>query len=166
MSDIGVTVGADYPLNGVITNFEAYMFITVQKFIINHHKIEGEITTVMHDGFVHIESMSNLNDRKAALTAFNETASVHIPSLPKSTGLSCCMIEFDIDGVIDDDDVNELYMEIRQTFIDWLVENNRVGVMVQHFYQKNRPPHLHILYERRNRKHDEFQTYLLDTYNS
>ena len=138
MSDINITVGKDYPLSGVITNFEAYMFITVQKFIIDHHKIEGEITTVMHDGFVHIASMSNLNDRKAALTAFNKTASVHIPSFPKPTGLSCCMIEFDTDGVTDD--VNELYMEIRQTFIDWLVENNRVGVMVQHFSDKNVVP--------------------------
>ena len=164
MSDINITVGKDYPLSGVITNFEAYMFITVQKFIIDHHKIEGEITTVMHDGSVHIESMSNLNDRKAALTAFNKTASAYIPSFPKPNNLSCCIIEFEIDGVTDD--VNELYMGIRQTFIDWLVENNRVGVMVQHFYQKNRSPHLHILYERGNRKHDEFQTYLLDTYNS
>lgn len=47
MSDIDIIVGADYPLNGVITNFEAYMFITVQKFIIDHHKIEGEITIHM-----------------------------------------------------------------------------------------------------------------------
>lgn len=153
----------DYQLNGVVTGFENYMFATTEKFIDQHTSFDEEIVIVDNSNAVHIISMADLKDRKMALAHFNDFAKHRIPSMPKPDGLSCCMVD-----ILDDtnkyakEDVQESYEALKDMFTKWMTENNRVAVMVQHFYQGERVPHVHILYQRENGRHSEFQKHCLD----
>lgn len=46
-------------------------------------------------------------------------------------------------------------------FFAWCKANDRVGAVVEYLEQEKRLPHTHFLYERANRKHNEFQTWLI-----
>ena len=162
---ITLNLNDNYPLDGVITCFEAYMFSTTQEHISEHISFDESIVIVDGNRSTNIISMNELNDRKNALTQFNKLAKQKIPSMPKSTGLSCCMIDFiDEDNVYDKTEINAAYGRLEELFIKWCHDNDRVGAMVQHFYQGNRVPHVHMLYQRGRGKHNEFQDYFSNNY--
>ena len=153
----------DYQLDGIITGFENYMFATTEKFIGEHTSFDEEIVIVDNSNAVHTIPMADLKDRKMALAHFNGFAKHRIPSMPKPDGLSCCMVDIlDDTNKYAEEDIKESYGILKDMFIKWMTENNRVAVMVQHFYQGERVPHVHILYQRENGRHSEFQKYCLD----
>lgn len=161
MSEINLNIGNDYPLNGVITAFEAYMFITKPKFIVEHFQpVMGELVIVDGNRQVFVKQLERLSVRKSSLELFNRLAKAQIPSIPDPDGLSCCMIDF----VLDEDccmaDCNAAYREFKKVFIDFMKTQNKVAVMVQHWMQYHRYPHVHILYQRDPGKHEEFQEWL------
>lgn len=153
----------DCLLNGTITYFEAYMFATTPKHIGGHTSFDERLIIVDGDRSNHIIPMVELEERKKALTLFNKLAKEQIPSMPKPTGLSCCMIDLvDENNEYEEKELNSCYKELEDLFLQWSAENNRVGVMVQHFYQGDRYPHVHILYQRGRGKHNEFQNFLCE----
>lgn len=159
---INLNFAEDYQLNGIITNFESYMFATTEKFIKEHTCFDEEIVIIDDTNAVHTISMTDLRDRKTALTHFNSLAKSRIPSIPKPDGLSCCMVDIiDDTGRYLENEVQDGYKVLKDMFIKWMTANNRVAVMVQHFYQGRRVPHVHILYQREKGKHSEFQRYCL-----
>ena len=165
MAMIGWAIEDDYPLKGSITNFEAYMFITTPKYIAQHiAPIPGELIFVDGNRSNRIVRMADLNDRKAWLTKFNHAAKAQIPSIPKPSGLSCCMIDFmpmDKNGPDGSDfDYHVSYIGLRSAFMDYMRDNDRIAVLVQHWAQKQRYQHVHILYQRKRGQHSEFQTWL------
>lgn len=158
MSDIQLVVGNDYPLKNIITFFEAYMFITKPKFIAEHFQpVTGESVIVDGNRNVITESLELLSVRKSNLSLFNSLAKAQIPSMPSPKGLSCCMIEFIADGENYIADCSAVYSDFKKTFIDFMEAHDKVAVMVQHWGQYQRYPHVHILYQRTPRKHEEFQ---------
>lgn len=164
MADIVLNYGDDYPLNGVITAFEAYMFITTDKFI-RQHEDTFPCSIIMVDGKSgrNEVKMQDLKDRKAALTAFNKMASARIPSIPKPTGLSCVLVDLTTESEdYQMPEMEEACTELSGMFARWCEENDRVGVIVPHMLQDGRWPHVHILYQRGRGKHNEFQDWLSD----
>ena len=160
---ICLSIGDDYLLQGTITHFEAYMFATADKHIREHTSFDEELVLVDGNRSNQIISMTNLNGRKLALAQFNNIAQRQIPSIPKPTDLSCCMVDFfDEKNIYDDMEIREAYAELKDMFLKWMRDNDRVAVMVQHFYQGTRVPHVHILYQRDKGKCSEFQTYCLE----
>ena len=161
MADIEIIVGHDYPLTGTITNFEAYMFITTDKHIVKHTDFNEEIVIVDGSRSYKIIDMNQLTDRKSALSLFNQLAKAQGIDIPKPSQLSCVVIDFACDDDCEYSDFDNVYDKVKNEFIRFMTDNNRVGVMVQHFYQNERYPHVHMLYQRRRGQHDEFQTYFL-----
>ena len=161
MADIYIDIGDDYPLKGVVTNFEAYMFATKDKFIQEHTSFDEEIILVDGNRSVQVFSMKSQSDRLNALTVFNKLAKLQISTMPSANGLSCVLIDLSMDeDDWDFDEIQMVYNELKDVFIQWMKQNNRVAVMVQHFYQGKRYPHVHILYQKAFRKHNEFKDYL------
>ena len=167
MSRVTLSVGSDYELTGVVTNFEAYMFITTPKFIAEHPiMVPGELVIVDGNRGHIIKPLAVLDDRKASLTKFNQLAKAKIPSMPAAKGLSCVLIDF---MPVDEHgpgctaaEYATAYQELKRAFLKYMKDNDRVAVMVQHWRQGRRYPHVHILYQRTLGKHDEFQTWLCD----
>lgn len=165
MPQVQLCVGDDYPLNGIITHFEAYMFVTLPKHIAEHRNpIPGELILVDGNRCTVTRAMDNLSVRKASLTNFNQLAKAQIPSIPKPNGLSCCMIDFMPDDESGQDcteaQYQAVYLELRKAYLDFMATNNRVAAMVQHWAQGHRYPHVHILYQRKRGQHNEFQDWL------
>lgn len=161
MTDVLLSFGADYPLSGAITNFEAYMFSTTPKHIAEHASFDEEMVLINKDMDMEIIAMDDLAERKRGLTQFNNWLKAQVSSFPKPTGVSCLLIDFMMpESSWSDDKINQAYAELKSEFISWMVNNNRVAAMVQHFYQGKRYPHVHILYQRTRGAHDEFQRYL------
>lgn len=163
MTNIEIALAPDYELNGSITNFEAYMFATTDKHISKHFDFDEEIVIVNGNRSIQTIKMNELSDRKSAITLFNKLAKAKIPSIPKPNGLACICIDFVNKHDCDDDEFNEPYAEIKDAFIKFMQDNDRVAVMVQHFYQNERYPHVHILHERHRGEHNIFQEYLITT---
>ena len=73
----------DYPLKGEITPFEAYMFMTTNKFIVQHSKIPHENFFVCHDDQTDEYLLDDLRSRKDGLHNFNVYMTQHFGHFPK-----------------------------------------------------------------------------------
>lgn len=164
MSTIELVMGNDYPLDGSITGFEAYMFITTPKFISEHSNVTDGVVIDGAKGVVSEKGWDNLDTRKKMLTLFNNKLKTRITNFPKGAMVSCLLIDLDITEDTTDEEINEHIEIITNAFIEWCTENDRAGACVPHLYQGNRLPHLHFLYNRGRGKHDEFQKYLYANY--
>lgn len=71
-----------------------------------------------------------------------------IPSMPKPSGLSCCLIDFIGDDDCSDADYDSAYAELKDKFIEFMTNNDRVAAMTQHWSQGRRYPHVHISFLR------------------
>lgn len=165
MAQMQVELGEDYPLSGSVTAFEAYMFVTVEKWVSQHEDVENGIVVLGKEGAVPEEDWSDLAVRKKMLKTFNTALKPLMPKFPNPSRLSCCLIELGPnDATIED--VRKTVSEIQSVFRDWCIQNNRVGACVPHLWQRKgdgmRTYHLHVLYFRLRGQHNEFQTYLTE----
>ena len=160
---LNVSLNADYPLSGNnIGGFEAYMFATVKKFIGEHTSFDEEIVIVDATGNVDVYNMQMLSTRMDARDVFNKLITGDTSVAPSPDAVSCTMIDFiDDDGVYDEVEIDDVYQQLKKKFVNWMSNNHRNAVMVQHFYQGTRVPHVHILYENPNGANSEFQQWLL-----
>lgn len=160
---LSIVIANDCPLNETIPHFENDMFAVTDKFIKEHSSFNEELVIVNGRWANKIVTMIDLDHRRKALDEFNGFAKQHITSFPKPDGFSCCLIDFmDDENIYAEADIKKCYSLLVNAFLDWMKENERVAVMVPHFYQGERIPHVHILYQRDMDKHNEFQTYLLN----
>lgn len=160
--EVSLKMYPDYKLSGSITNFEGYMFATIDKHIEEHTSFDEELVIANGNKRYETVSMLELSDRKNSLTKFNKMMK-EIGYSIKANSYSCVMIDFFLEEEDWDMELfDESYQELKDLFLKWTKENNRIGVMVQHFYQGLRYPHVHILIQKlpRSRKKDEFQTYV------
>lgn len=160
---LNVSLNADYPLSGKqIGGFEAYMFATVNKFISEHTSFDEEIVLVSNLGNVTVYNMQALSVRMDARDAFNKLMTGDEATAPSPSDVSCTMIDFiDEDNIYDDSEIDDAYQQLKQKFVNWMCNNHRNAVMVQHFHQGTRVPHVHILYENPQGVDSEFQQWLL-----
>ena len=161
MSNVTLRYGADYPLSGILNHFEAYMFLTTPKHYEEHDSFDEEIVLVDGNRDVLYFRMEDLEERKIALKTFNNMLKKKYSDFNSPSHVSCLMIEFMMpEDEWDDNEINESYEELKNILIMWAQNNDRIAAMTQHFYQGRRYPHVHILYQRAPRKHNEFQDYL------
>lgn len=164
MSEIQLSISNDYVLSKIITRLEFDIFIMGTKTILEHiQPIQGELILVDGNRNVITRPLSDLLVRKASFVDFNNLASLQIPSIPSSTGLSYCTIDFiplNKHEIYTEEDYHIIYSKLRELYLDFMKENNRVSIMVQHWKQNRRYPHVHILYQRKKGKHNEFQSWL------
>ena len=161
MDETLINVGEDYPLFGALTSFEAYMLATTEKQIEKQASLElCEAVVVNGKEWVKRFSLDELKDRKNVLSLFNATVKEKKIALAPNN-FSCFLIDITTnDNTISIEEAETAYNEIIEHSIEWLKENDRVALVAQHFYQYNRVPHIHFLYERKKRKHNELQEYL------
>lgn len=161
--------GADYPLNGPITYFEAYMFATTDAHMDEHvlfdditKAIHGSILLVDKDGATTLLNNPTLDKRRAALTSFNGMLKSKPLDFPNAKKLSCVMIDLeDKSDLYVSKGYRDFLLQLTSIFMNWCQTNQRIGACVHHQEQKDRVPHLHLLYERAPRKHNEFQKHLV-----
>ena len=177
--DLDVCVNYDYPINGVISFFESYMFITTDKWIKQHpDKIGGEISLI-HNGKEKIIKMEKLEDRKNALHEFNNNLKEkYNGNIPEGQELGIFEITFD-DWNSKMPDVNTgfsydffagayfAYNNIKNIIINWSKRNNRTIAMAWHLFQTKtgnlvRIPHVHVIYSKENPKleHNTLPNYI------
>ena len=162
LTELDLELEQDYDLSGPVTYFEAYMFATKDKFIVEHDIIDGDAIVVGHDKHVDRFHMDMLSERKGALKEFNKQAIDVIEGFPDASGLSCFIVYFDADkDGVTSADVRYTYLKFCEKFMDWASENGRVGCVSPHLFQINQMPHAHVLYERMPGNHDEFQNFLI-----
>ena len=179
-----LSIGDDYPLTGVLTYFEAYMFVTTPKHMAEHRFIASNGVERL-DGCVHVvdgimgDNMSmnpaalakatgsfamrnpDLPCRKALLSLFNSIGVRRGLGNPKPGGFSCVLIDFrDPSGLYDPAAIRATADRICRLFAEWCAANDRAGAIAQHLAQGNRLPHVHALYQRGKGKHEEFQDWL------
>ena len=74
-------------------------------------------------------------------------------------GKEVVLIDFeDEDNNYNIDEVDEIYKLILSEYSKFLKENKRKGVLVPHFFQHDRIPHLHLIYQKQ--ESNEFVNYL------
>lgn len=153
----------DYPITD-IGGFESYLFIISPKFIAEHGVLDNSIVMVVDGkGSRYNYSMKDLSTRKSALEFLNNAAVARGLDLSDEDCFSVVMMDFvsDDDKELDYYDVLQPYDDLSNIFRRWCVDNDRLGVMAQHFSQKDRTPHVHIMYERKDKSlQSEFQDYL------
>ncbi len=165
MNNINFDIYPDYPLNGSITGFEAYMFVTTPKFISQHKAIDqGIVIDGVKGAFPPID-WSETAERKTMLTKFNNTLKEHITNFPKPTQVACAMIDFETNGA-GSKEIKDAANDLMDIFKTWCIDNNRAGACVLHSKQAGRPLHAHLLYNKKRGEHDVFQRYLLNKLNS
>lgn len=160
MSKIGLNIEDDYPLTGCITNFEAYCFATTPKHYSAHSDfVDGVVVDGKH-GVISVLGWDDLTVRKAMLTLFNDKSKQVVTNFPKPSWVSSVMIDVIGDAKTSDDEYLMMIELVKELFVKWCVDNNRVGACCVHMWQGRRYPHLHILYVRGRGKHNEFQDWL------
>lgn len=159
MPDVNLSVYDDYELNGVITNFEGYMFVTTPKYVSQHGEVKGGVVIDGANGVVSTGQWNQVDARKKSLTLFNDCLKRQVSNFPNPSMVSCCMIDFKANGC-SQDDVYSAGKELLDMFSSWCRDNDRAGACVLHFTQTGRPPHAHLLYKRLRGEHGAFQTYL------
>ena len=164
MSEISLIIGQDYPLTGPITYFEAYMFVTTAKYINEHGVVYNGTVVDGSNGVIPTGSFVILQNRKDAVTLFNNALKPVLKNFPNANMVSCVLIDFD--GDIDDmQEVMKVTGLLERLFVGWCRANNRVGACVPHLDQDNRAPHMHFLYTKVRGKSSEFQDYLMTKLN-
>lgn len=156
-----INLEADYPLNGPsIGGFEAYVFILADKFIQEHTAFDGEMILVDGKKGTVAYPMSLFTTRMEIKEEFDRLMLSKLHSFPRPDNVSCVMIDIeDNASIYDEYDIEDVYQELRTKFVNWMTSHDRVAVMVQHFYQGQRLPHVHILYEK-GQVDSEFQYWL------
>ena len=141
---INILLNNDYPLKGNLNYFEAYMFATTERHYNKHYIMKGNIH--LFDGTKDEEkifSMVELDNRKKALKEFNVSNKEDFE---------------DEDNNYNIDEVDEIYKLILSEYSKFLKENKRKGALVPHFFQHDRIPHLHLIYQKQ--ESNEFVNHL------
>lgn len=159
---MGIEIRPDYPLKGELANFEAYMFITTNKFIGQHEQLPETEIMVMDGERSEGYNLQHVRQRKDALHNFNVYITRRMGHYPKAREVSCFILYFDPDNLGEDNDESYLsvYLTIRKMAAEYCKERGVAMAMVPHFHQGDNMPHLHILYQRNGNKDSEFQKYI------
>ena len=129
---INILLNNDYPLKGNLNYFEAYMFATTERHYNKHYIMKGNIH--LFDGTKDEDNFS-----------------------PEH--YSVVLIDFeDEDNNYNIDEVDEIYKLILSEYSKFLKENKRKGALVPHFFQHDRIPHLHLIYQKQ--ESNEFVNHL------
>lgn len=157
---INILLNNDYPLKGNLNYFEAYMFATTERHYNKHYIMKGNIH--LFDGTKDEEkifSMVGLDNRKKALKEFNDSNKEDFEDNFSPEHYSVVLIDFeDEDNNYNIDEVDEIYKLILSEYSKFLKENKRKGALVPHFFQHDRIPHLHIIYQKQ--ESNEFVNHL------
>lgn len=157
---INILLNNDYPLKGNLNYFEAYMFATTERHIAKHYIMKGNIH--LFDGSKDEEkfySMDELETRKKALKEFNSSNKEDFEDNFSPDHYSIVLIDFDDeDDNYNIDEVDEISKLILSEYSKFLKENKRKGALVPHFFQHDRIPHLHLIYQKQ--ESNEFVNYL------
>lgn len=152
----------DYRLCSV-KGFEPYFFITTAKWENEHDDYAGDMIVVDETGTITMFPSRTREDRSSARKAFNHAVSSFTPIEQAEDFISCSMMEFeDHNHQYNEQASLDIYKRIADCFAGWCKENSRVGAIVPHLYQGMRLPHLHLMYQRAEGKHHEFQDYFAD----
>lgn len=162
MGCVELNIGDNYKLDGVITYFEAYMFVTTPKWIAEHTDVADGCVVDPDGNILPSGDWSDLAVRKKMLTAFNNVLKPQIFNFPKPDRVACIMIEL-FPNDISDDEMWAAICGIQEHFVEWCKANHRAGAFVPHIYQKDRVWHVHILHTMGKR--NEFQDYLMTKLN-
>lgn len=158
----------DYPLSGEnITGFEAYMFMTKDKFITQHSCIPHFLFSIFgRKGQVNFP-LDELDARKKALKLFNDNMRERVGRPPTGSDVGCCIIYLEVDASDEDNDEHYFHVyELLSIIADkFCKEKNREVAMLPHFHQGNDIPHFHCLYQKTLQEQNVFQEYIAEQLN-
>lgn len=170
-----LSFGEDYPLSKNLYSFEAYQFVTTPKFIAEHPLLEKEgiEMALFRDGGICIDGGMTLKERKNMLTDANRLMKEH-GIAPDSNGnkVGCFLCDFlcsepepgpEDPGFSEYCSIlrNEIWYNLILAIADWTLPD-RWAVMTGHFFQNDRPAHIHVLYDKKRGRKDELQNYLME----
>jgi hypothetical protein len=152
----------DYALQGDVTDFEAYMFITSKKFMSEHEELPHCNINVFHGTDTDSYLLGELKERKDALHNFNVYLTQSLGHFPKASELGCFIMYMSAEYQEEDADrvYIPVYDKIAEIAYNFCKEQGRIIAMVPHLHQGNNMPHAHILYQRDGKKHNELQDYI------
>ena len=159
---MNVRLQEDYPLTGDITSFEAYMFVTTNKFIGEHTNIPHENFYVCHGDDTDNYILDDLVSRKDALHNLNVYMTQKLGHFPKAEDLGCFIAYLEAGTPEEDDDSTyflayNYFAELVNAFCS---VSSRVVGFVPHFHQGNNCPHVHFLYQKEKGEDSILQKYL------
>lgn len=106
-----------------------------------------------------IYSMDELETRKTALKEFNSSNKEDFEDNFSPEHYSIVLIDFeDEEDIYNIDEIDETYHLILNEFNKFLKKNKRKGALVPHFFQHDRVPHLHLIYQKQ--ESNEFVNHL------
>lgn len=171
-----LSFGDDYPLSKNLYGFEAYQFVTAPKFIAEHNLLdeEGIKITLCKDGEISNANGTTLKERKQMLTEANRLMKEY-GIAPDSNGnkVGCFLCDFLCSEPVPENPedpefskylsiLRDIYYHLELAVCEW-TENSNWAVMTAHFFQKNRPTHIHVLYSKTRGKQNELQNYLIQS---
>lgn len=140
--------------NGILTSYEAYMFITTNKIITLHDKFDRLYINVYFGDNKDIYLLGDLQSRKDALHNFNVYMTNAVGHFPKISDVSSFTVYLSAESK--EEDAAECYNRVYDTasLLAELIckETNSVLAMVPHFHQRGEMPHIHILYSRKGKQ--------------
>jgi len=161
VKDIKLAVGSDYPMKGNsgygpgIPGFAKYFFISSDKWKRDHSSMDGDVWFVGNGKIYKYSEDMTVQKRKKAMdeiSGFFGERGLDFYKSDKEFG--CFMIDFTFGDVAeeDEDDFNacfeSLYLAVVALLVGWAKQNDRLMAVSTHFFQKQRWPHIHILYEK------------------
>ena len=158
----------DHSLNGKnIIGFEAYMFMTKDKFITQHRCIPHSSFSIFERKGQVDFPLDKLDARKKALKLFNDNMRERVGRLPTGSDVGCCIIYLEVDTSDEDNDEHyfNVYEQLSIIADKFCKEKNRVVAMLPHFHQGNDIPHIHCLYQRLPQEQNIFQEYIVEQLN-
>lgn len=174
MYNFSLQLGEDYPLSKSITAFESYMFITTPKWIAEHDYLDAQ----MYISLFKSDAIQNENctspDRRKAMEKEANLLMKEYGISPVSNGnkLGCFIGDFVFSDPYPDNqhkfdiylkNLNTLYTDLEFAILDYTRKNDSFAVMVSHFFQDNRYPHVHVLYQKPPKKRNDLQNFIIDT---
>ena len=168
-------------LTGAIINFETYLFATKEKFYSQHTSFDEDayiIDGTMHKNIFDLSAdetdssvrkikvpMTNLETRQTGCKTFNHIVKNAFGNDSSEAAKGENYISIIIDIIDDSDnykkeDMQKIYDLIIDFFYAFLLRTGKVGVIVPHFYQNERYPHIHLLYNRLYKKSEDFNAYM------
>ena len=152
---VSLVIGDDYPIQSHLQVFEAHMFMTTTRSEGMQYMIPPlELSVGLAEQRSLRGELQDAQFRKEALSSFNACLRRHIGHTPTKDDVRSFIVCFN-DGEdalmymsVCHSDFRRLASRLAGFGIEFSSKTKRAAAIVPHYYQNNRYPHFHCLYEK------------------
>lgn len=157
----------DFPLTSYLQMFEAHMFSTTGRMQLKQEKFPDYVLPVYDGREGKKFHFDDVNSRSGAMQYLNKSLKAHLGHNPTKDDVGNFLVVWNtIDGLFKEKlDIPVIiidYQKIIPIIREFSFKNDRVVAVTPHFFQNDRWPHLHVMYERKPGEDNAMQEFILE----